>query len=61
MVKPLWAGMYYPDGGSRLYLFSHKKKGIPLQPLVERLNTLSNSIKTEDWINASEYNSYANQ
>lgn len=61
MIKPLWAGMYYPDGGSRLYLFSHKKKGIPLQQLAERLNTLSNSMKAENWIHTSECHSYANQ
>ncbi len=49
MVKPEWAGMYNPDGGSRLFLFSSAEKGIPLEPIVTALNKLPAPIVSCAW------------
>lgn len=44
VVKPKWAGMYNPHpgdhGGSRLYLFSALKHGVPLEQMMASLNRL---------------------
>ena len=49
IVKPEWAGMYAPDGGSRLYLIADGTKGIPLQPIVAALDKLPSPIVEAAW------------
>lgn len=49
IVKPSWPGMYYPEGGSRLYLVADAQKGIPLQPISAALDRLSAPIVKEPW------------
>jgi hypothetical protein len=49
IVKPEWAGMYNPDGGTRLYLVADAKKGIPLEPVTAALNRLPAPIDEETW------------
>jgi Domain of unknown function (DUF5623) len=49
IVKPSWAGMYDPDGGSRLYLISDGKKGIPLEPIAAALSQLPPPIVEASW------------
>lgn len=49
ITKPTWAGMYNPDGGSRLYLITDLEKGIPLEPIVAALNRLPAPIVEETW------------
>lgn len=49
MAKPTWAGMYNPDGGSRLYLVADVKKGIPLEPIVVALNRLPAPVVEATW------------
>lgn len=49
IAKPSWPGMYYPNGGTRLYLISDEKKGIPLAPVVEALERLPAPFVEEDW------------
>lgn len=40
MAQPQWPGMYAPDLGSRMVLFSGDEKGLPLGPVVTALNAL---------------------
>lgn len=49
IVKPLWAGMYAPDIGSRLYLVADETKGIPLQPIAAALDGLPAPIVESTW------------
>jgi len=49
MAKPTWAGMYNPDGGSRLYLVADVKKGIPLEPIVAALDRLPAPVVEATW------------
>jgi hypothetical protein len=49
IAKPTWPGMYYPDGGCRLYLISDIEKGITLDPIVQALNRLPAPIVEETW------------
>lgn len=49
IVKPSWPGMYYPEGGSRLYLIADAERGIPLQPVVAALDRLPAPIVKEPW------------
>jgi hypothetical protein len=49
IVKPSWAGMYNPDGGSQLYLVAHSQKGISLQPLLAVLNRLPEPMIEATW------------
>lgn len=47
--KPSWPGMYNPDGGSRLYLITHSKKGVPLDPVISALDRLPPPIEEKTW------------
>jgi hypothetical protein len=40
MVKPTWPGMYAPDIGSQIYLFSSADKGVSLERLQQSLDQL---------------------
>lgn len=40
IARPNWAGMYNPDGGSQLYLFSQAGRGVLLADVVAKLNKL---------------------
>ncbi len=40
MVMPEWPGMHAPAEGTRLFLFSSNSGGLPLQPVLEALNSL---------------------
>lgn len=53
IVKPSWPGMYYPEGGSQLYLIADAEKGIPLQPIAAALDRLSAPIVKEPWVGES--------
>jgi hypothetical protein len=44
-----WAGMYNPDGGSRMFLISDKNKGVPIKPLLEVLTQLPPPITLDNW------------
>lgn len=54
IVKPQWAGMYAPDGGSRLYLISHETKGIALEPVAAALDKLPAPIVEASWDGESD-------
>lgn len=49
MAMPDWPGMYNPDGGTRLFLFSSNAKGVPLGPVVAALNALPSPVVAGDW------------
>lgn len=49
IAKPAWAGMYNPDGGSRLYLIADAENGIPLEPIMAALDRLPKPIVEETW------------
>lgn len=49
IVKPTWPGMYYPEGGSRLYLIADAQKGVPLEPIKTALDLLPPSPLAEPW------------
>lgn len=53
-IKPTWLGMHNPEGGTELYLFSSNKNGVPLGPLLEKLNKLLPAISSETWSGKSE-------
>ncbi|MGO7036512.1 DUF5623 domain-containing protein, partial [Rhizobium ruizarguesonis] len=44
IAKPLWAGMYYPEGGSELYLLSDARKGLPVGPILLALARLPDPV-----------------
>jgi len=48
-----WGGMYYPDGGSSLYVFTDANGGYDLGRLVERLNALPAPMGSEIWTGES--------
>lgn len=47
IVKSAWGGIYYPDGGSELYLLSDRKKGTALEPIEAVLSTLGAPVVPE--------------
>jgi hypothetical protein len=49
IVKVEWAGIYNPDGGSRLYLVADSKKGVPLAPIAKALNALHRPLVEAAW------------
>ena len=49
IMKPSWPGMYFPDGGTRLYLIADSQKGIPLAPVVAALERLPAPIVEATW------------
>ncbi|MDE0281911.1 MAG: DUF5623 domain-containing protein [Gammaproteobacteria bacterium] len=53
IAKPTWAGMYNPNGGSRLYLIANMKKGIPLEPIVMALDRLPAPVVETPWVGES--------
>lgn len=48
IAKPLWAGMYYPEGGSELYLISDGQKGLPLGPVLLALSRMPAPVVPEN-------------
>lgn len=48
-IKPNWLGMHNPEGGTHLYLFSSNKNGVPLEPILEKLNKLPPAISPVTW------------
>ncbi len=49
-ARPSWPGMYNPEeAGTRLHLFSQKGVGIPLGPVVEKLNQLPQPLIEQTW------------
>ncbi len=48
-LKSSWSGMHYPDGGTRLYLLSHKDNGVPLEPIIKALDKLPAPYSAFDW------------
>jgi hypothetical protein len=49
IIKPSWPGMYFPDGGTRLYLIADSQKGIPLASVVAALERLPAPIVEASW------------
>lgn len=49
VVLSSWPGMYFPDGGSRLYLIADAKKGVPVEPIVKALERLPAPIVSSSW------------
>jgi hypothetical protein len=47
-VKPIWAGMYNPDGGSRLYLFT-RTSAVDLAELARALDKLGQPTDVFPW------------
>ena len=53
-LRPVdWGGMYYPDGGSRLFVFTDAKGGYDLGKMVARLNGLATPLGSIDWTGES--------
>ncbi|MBB3312225.1 hypothetical protein FHT78_004001 [Rhizobium sp. BK196] len=48
IAKPLWVGMYYPEGGSELYLISDGQKGLPLGPVLLALSRMPAPVVPEN-------------
>jgi len=44
-----WGGMYRPDGGTRLFVYTDASTGYDLAGLAGRLNALPEPIGSEDW------------
>ncbi len=44
-----WGGMYRPDGGTRLFVYTDASTGYDLAGLVARLNALPEPIGSEEW------------
>lgn len=49
IVRPKWGGMYNPDGGSQLYLFSQSGRGVPLDDIIAKLDQLPAPMVEADW------------
>lgn len=49
VMRPKWAGMYNPAGGSQLYLFSQTGRGVPLQKIVAKLDRLPAPMVEAQW------------
>ncbi|MDO8176718.1 MAG: DUF5623 domain-containing protein [Undibacterium sp.] len=49
IIKPEWPGMYNPGGGTRIFLISNTKKGIPLSGIVSALDKLPSPISVDTW------------
>ncbi|MGH8506912.1 MAG: hypothetical protein ACRETM_13290, partial [Stenotrophobium sp.] len=49
IARPSWPGMYNPDGGSQIYLFSQIGRGVPLDGIVASLNRLPAPIVETTW------------
>jgi hypothetical protein len=49
VARPGWAGMYNPDGGSQLYLFSQAGRGVSLADVVAKLNQLPPPMVEAGW------------
>ncbi len=48
VIKAPWAGMYYPDGGSEMYLLSERAKGLPVKVVYDALAKIDAAIVTEN-------------
>jgi hypothetical protein len=50
IARPTWRGMHYPkERGTQLYLLSQRGVGIPLGPIVEKLNRLPQPMIEQTW------------
>lgn len=49
IARPSWPGMYNPDGGSQLYLFSQTGRGVSLVDVVAKLNRLPPPMVEKAW------------
>jgi len=48
LAKPDWAGMYYPEGGSELFLYADASKGYSLDGLLKALSKAPSAIVPEN-------------
>lgn len=53
VVKPDWLGMSKPHGGTRLYLMSRRVNGIPLGPILDKVNALPQPLDESVWTGES--------
>lgn len=58
MVKPDWRGMYNPDGGARIHLFTRTSSKIDLADLSQRLEQLPDDFGHEEWKGTSTVREY---
>jgi len=48
-VMPVDWGMYYPDGGSKLFVAASNSEGVDLSALVKKLNALPQPVGSHEW------------
>lgn len=48
LARPEWAGMYYPEGGSELFLYADASKGYSLDGLLKALSNASSPVVPEN-------------
>lgn len=49
IVASPWAGMYYPEQGSQMWLVSHRDQGPPLAPIIQALEELPPPTSCDPW------------
>lgn len=49
IIRPSWPGMYFPDGGSQIYLIADTKKGADVAALGTALDRMPAPIVEADW------------
>lgn len=58
MHRPKWRGMYNPDGGSRIHLFTRNQSKIDLVELAHKIDQLPDDFGFQDWKGASTVGDY---
>jgi len=44
-----WVGIYYPDGGSRLFVYTDATRGYDLSRLIARIEALPPAVRSDEW------------
>ncbi len=50
-----WDGIYYPDGGSRLFVYTDATTGYDLSRLIARIEALAPAVRSDEWSGQSAY------
>lgn len=58
MHRPNWRGMYNPDGGARIHLFTREQNKIDLADLSQKIDLLPDDFGHEDWKGVSTVGDY---
>ncbi len=48
VARAIWPGMYYPEGGSELYLATDRKKGLPIGPVLSGMSRIQAATVPEN-------------